>query len=284
MRSILEVTLIAMIFSSAAALAAGNFALQTVQPPDAYEDALTFLSWLESHARDFGKCSVDFVDGNYRLCDGTEVSRQELRELLRMSPEQAIGVVRARGLKIDVLCEKQVPVPAPFHAFCSKELDQKMFSSITTLHGEYLPEQKRILIREGASVGTLIHEYLHFKEAENDKPIYGKLYKKERLKVQAALVKVMDEKIAQVKKMERKGDRTGLPLALKEFTTASELVRAMARWQDFIDERSLFLLYLRYGKELGVAEDDQVLARKNMGFVCKNPQLKQYVTESQCSL
>jgi hypothetical protein len=252
----------------------------------AFDDALAFFKWLEGHVDDFGHCKVDKAgDAGYRLCDGTEVDGAEVKKLLKLAPDKLVGELKAKGLKLDVLCEAKTPSPAPFHAFCSQGLDHKIFAQTTALHGEYLPGEKRILLREGSSVGTAVHEYLHSLEEANTNPIYGKVYKKERLAVQAALTRVMDDKIKEVHELEKGGKAAGgnLQLVLKEFTTASDLMRAMARWQDFIDERGLFLLYLRHGKELGVSEADRALAKKNMGFICKNPQLKGHVTPDQCA-
>ncbi|MBI3543163.1 MAG: hypothetical protein HY075_07810 [Deltaproteobacteria bacterium] len=249
-----------------------------------FDDALVFFKWLESHAEGFGHCKVDKAGKGFVLCDGTEVDAAELRELLALAPDKLVARLKDKGLTVDVLCETKPPRPAPFHAFCSSKLDHKMFAQTTALHGEYLPGEKRILLREGSSVGTAVHEYLHSLEEANANPIYGKVYKKERLAVQAALTKVMDAKIAEVHAIEKSKDRTKLSVLLKEFSAASDLMRGMARWQDFIDERSLFLLYLRHGKELGVSKEDEELARKNIGFVCKNPGLRKYVTDDQCAL
>lgn len=78
--------------------------------------------------------------------------------------------------------------------------------------------------------------------------------------------------------------RTKKPLSneREQFMKASNDLRSFAKWQDLIDERNIFLLYLKFGKDFGASEEDIALAKKNMGFICANDKIKPLLPESDC--
>lgn len=247
------------------------------------EEAVDFLSWLEKHAKDFAACEPALEGDSYVLCDKTKVDRAELRKLLAMKAPELVAELRSKGLKVLVVCDAEAKNP-PLGKDCTPSSGNKMFEELDSLHGKYLPAERKILIRSSASRGSLVHEYVHHLQSENGNEIYGKAYKRKRNELQEKLEKLMDEKIALIEELEKAGKREETKPHLQEFLLAAEAVRGFAPWQDLIDERGIFLLYLRHGKELGAGKEDLALARKNMGFLCKNPKLAKLLPTKQCAL
>ena len=201
-----------------------------------------------------------------------------------MSEKKLIETLRAQGVKVSVLCETSKNKKAPFAAFCTESFDEKLFKKTKSLHGRYLPEKKTILIRSSASKGSLIHEYLHYLQSENKNPIYGKVYKNTRNRLQKKLTSVMDEEIRFIENAKKTGEGAKeAPKHLQRFMQALEGMRSFSKWQDLIDERGLFLLYINFGKQLGVPQEDIDFAKKNMGFICRRKDLKGLLPAHQCS-
>jgi len=245
------------------------------------EEAVDFFGWLEQHAKDFAICEPTKDGDNYVLCDKTKVSRVELEKLFKMKAKDLVSEIEGKGLKVELVCAAGSETPA-LGQECVKDSKNKMFAEISSLHGKYLPEEKTILIRNSANPGSLVHEYVHSLQSANGNEVYGKIYKKRRNEIQRSLGDLMDKKIATIQDLEKKGKKADAKLHLQEFMLASNAMRGFAPWQDLIDERGIFLLYLKYGQEFGAAEDDLKLARKNMGFICKNPKLSKLIPEKQC--
>lgn len=246
-------------------------------------EATTFLSWLEKNEENFAQCEPSLKNDHYILCDNTEVSKSELKRLFQLKTPELLQVLKSKDLKVELICatEKELPL---LSKECKTDSSNKMFSEITTLRGKFLPEDKIILIRKSASVGSLVHEYIHSLQAVNSNEIYGKAYKKRRMEIQHGLVDLMDQKIAIIEGLEKTGKKAEIAAKVKEFTLASDAPRAFAPWQDLIDERGIFLLYLKFGKEFGASDADLSLARKNLGFICKNPKLEKLIPKKQCGL
>jgi hypothetical protein len=216
--------------------------------PSTLNEAVDFLEWLETHTKDFASCQPKKIADVFVLCDGTRVPRAELKSLLAQSKAEVILELKKKGI--------QVRVVATGDASLSSAMD---------LHGKYLPPERTILIRDSASVGSLIHEYIHFLQSENDQKVFGKMYKKERNRIQKNLVEFIDSRNSDPKKLTKEG--------LQGVLIASQALRGFGPWQDLIDERGIFQLYILHGSDLGVASEDIALAKKNMGFICKNPKL-----------
>ena len=51
------------------------------------------------------------------------------------------------------------------------------------------------------------------------------------------------------------------------------------KWQDIIDERSIFLLYKDHGNEIGMAQTDIDFAVKKLNALCDNAKLKRSLPE-----
>lgn len=262
------------------ALAGLCFGLNVIASSD-LEEAADFLSWLEKNATEFSKCEPTKNGGKYVLCDQTKVDQAELKALFAMTPEILISKLRTKNLRVELICgsEKKNRIPG---LACAKESSNQAFTQVTSLHGKYLPNEKTILIRNSASSGSLIHEYIHSLQSENENKIYGRVYKKSRNEVQKRLTNLMDKKIATVQELEKKGKKEEAKSHIQEFMLASDAMRAFATWQDLIDERSIFLLYLKFGREFGATNEDLALAKKNMEFICKNPKLTRVLPKKQC--
>lgn len=241
------------------------------------------MSGYKKNSSVFTQCQISTQNGNYVLCDNTQVSKTFLTKLFSLPPEKLVAAVENSGVKIEVLCDQDA-AEQPFAKNCQTSSSRKQFIKLGQLHGQYLPEENVILIRSSTSKGSLVHEYIHSLQAKNRTPILGKLYKAERVQLQAALLQAMDEKIAAIQKLEAEGRKADAAKMLPEFMEISDLMQQFAPWQDLIDERGIFILYLTHGKEFGVAEADLALARKNMGFICKSKMWSGKITANECAL
>lgn len=257
--------------------------VSTAHASSALEEAVGFFDWLEKHAKDFATCEPFKEDGDYILCDKTRVSASELKKMFSMKSEDLLTHLKNKGLKVELVCG-EANAKSTLGSKCVNSSTDKMFAEVSSLHGKYLPETKTVLIRNSASPGSLLHEYVHFQQSENDGKVYGRVYKKSRNEIQAGLVKQMDEKLAVIQELQETGKATEAKLHLQEFMIAADAMRGFAPWQDLIDERGIFLLYLKFGKEFGATAADLALARKNMGFICKNPKLAKLIPQKQCKL
>ncbi|MEQ1664990.1 MAG: hypothetical protein ABL927_06395, partial [Bdellovibrionales bacterium] len=190
--------------------------------------------------------------------------------------------LKAKGITVELVCAEGEQ--SRFKSDCSAKSKNIMFNEISSLHGKYLPEEKKILIRNTASAGSLIHEYIHYLESENINLIYEKIYKKTRNQIQAQLINQMDIEIPIIQKLEKSGKKNEIPAHLAKFMAANDALRGFAFYQDLIDERNIFILYLKYGHEFGAKDEDLALAKKNMGFICKNPKIASVLPKAQCDL
>ena len=130
----------------------------------------------------------------------------------------------------------------------------------------------------------MIHEYVHYLQSENKNSVYGSIYKKTKNKVKKELTQEMDRLIAVVTKLEKAGKKAELAAEVKKFVTISGFMQKFAPWQDLIDEREIFLLYLERGGEFGADRKDLELARKNMGFICHSKSWNGVLPTEQCTV
>jgi hypothetical protein len=266
-------------------------ACSTSQPPagrepastKALERAVEFFSWLEKNSFEFGNCVPSKKNGSYELCDKTLVSAAEIKELFKKTPKDLVYWLRGKGFKVEILCDSSLQENT-FKDLCQITSERKIFKELNSLHGQYLPAEKAILIRSTASTGSLIHEYIHSLQARNEHKVFGRKYKKERIEIQNQIVQFMDSEIALIGDLEKQGKTSEAKSRLKPFALASEAMQGFAPWQDLIDERSIFLLYIIYGNEFGAGADDIALAKRNMGYICNNPKLRPILKGQQCAL
>lgn len=249
---------------------------------DSLKQANTFMTWLQSHEKKFLNCEIEKTETHYVLCDKTRVSIAELKKLFAMTPAELKDYLAKGSTKIEILCDDKKD--APFGAVCEKKSPRATFTKLTSLHGQYLPDEDVILLRGGATPGCLVHEYIHSLQSKNNELFEGHAYKKERNAIQKSLVQVMDDKIELIRWLEANGKKSKVKEHLPEFMAVNKKLREFAPWQDLIDERSIFLLYLKYGQEFGAGPEDIRLARKNMRFICKSARWKGKLPKDQCQL
>jgi len=145
-----------------------------------------------------------------------------------------------------------------------------------------LPEHNTILIKSSTSTGSLIHEYIHHLQSNNIQPFKGKLYKKERNAIQKELIQQMDSKIEIIQNLEKQGKHSELQNHMPEFMYAANSLQDFAPWQDLIDERSIFLLFINHAEELKIHFDDVSLAKQNMRYICESAAWKNKLSKNEC--
>ena len=223
------------------------------------QDPTNFFNWLNDHKEEFIQCVPKQEEGHYRLCDNTIIDKELIKSLFKKTPEELYQYITNEKIKIIVYCKNKAK--SNFARYCIEPNSNKM----DKLHGKFLPEENTILLQSDASKGDLIHEFIHYLQFKNSNLVHGKRYKAERVEIQKVLVEKMDEAIEKSKLAKSQQEIIPLVQSVKE---ASNQLVQFSYWQDIIDERNIFLLYLNYGHEFGVAEEDLALAKKNMGFIC----------------
>ncbi|MFN8369834.1 MAG: tetratricopeptide repeat protein [Bacteriovoracaceae bacterium] len=231
-------------------------------------EAEKFLSWLENHKKMIIECKPIKVEGGYQLCDNTFVDKKIVEELFKKSPDELVEfITKEMKINLTILCSKENSERKElFKRYCVNDSKIKM----NRLHGEFLPAENRILLQSDAYLGSLIHEYIHYLQFNNKNLFDGKRYKYERAEIQKKLIQQMDEAIEISKKITKKEE---LHPYIQTVTKASESLMQFSLWQDLIDEKNIFLLYILFGNEFGARDEDIALAQKNMGFVCKREKL-----------
>lgn len=248
--------------------------------PSCLDNADKFFSWLNANKAKFAACELNVDQDQVVLCDGTTIEGSELKKMFRMKPKDLLEFIGAKKVKVEVLCD-QKEQKGHFHE-CLHQSHRKMFQKVTSLHGMHLPQERLILIRSSTTPGSLIHEWIHFLQSSNTSPIYGRIYKKERVAIQDCLTKIMDDQIALITELEKSGDIKALKASMQTFMEAQQRMMQFSLWQDLIDERSIFVLFLKLGKAQGVSEEDLLLARKNMQYICLREELKKDINPLHC--
>jgi hypothetical protein len=249
------------------------------------KEAEGFLSWLSSHEKDFATCSPQRKESRVVLCEGTSIELEELKKLFRMKPKEWIDFIRSKDLQVEIMCRNSGA--NLFQAWCDPKVNKTFFKEVTSLHGQFVPESKTILLQSDASIGSMAHEYLHSLQFANKNSVFGKVYKSERVRIQKELIASFDEIIAQVKLIEKKhqdpkqAEAEAKPFLMAALKVGDAMTR-FSHWQKLIDERNLFLLYIHFGKELGVSPDDIALAQKNISFICKDESIRKLVSQKEC--
>jgi tetratricopeptide (TPR) repeat protein len=230
-----------------------------------------FFDWLNQHKQDFIQCAPKLEGDHYRLCDNTIVKKELIKSLFKKTPEELHKFITGQRIRIKVYCQSKTK--GNFAKYCVKPDSNKL----DKLHGKFIPEENTILLQSDATRGDLIHEFIHYLQYQNSHLVYGRRYKAERVDLQKTLIKKMDDAIEKSKSA--KSQQEILPLVQSVKEASAQLVH-FSYWQDLIDEKNIFLLYLNYGHELGVEQGDLALARKNMGFICAREKLP----SSQCEI
>jgi tetratricopeptide (TPR) repeat protein len=245
---------------------------------DILEDLNNFHRWLAKHELELAKCETSIAGDTISLCDKTEVSVKELKSLFAMNESQLVNFIKGKGINLEVFCSS----PGRFTPYCKKDIKRKMFKAHYHLQGQFIGIENTILLKSDALKGSLIHEYVHYLQFTNSNKIWGKRYKAERIALEQRVVARMDAIIEKVRKDEKKLKKQGkLSAILKEMLALSKGLQRFSKWQDLIDERNIFLLYIKWGNLFGVSVNDVQLARKNMGFICKRTDIRG-LSKAQC--
>jgi tetratricopeptide (TPR) repeat protein len=237
----------------------------------ALEQSRNLYQWLEKNESFFTECITKKQGDKIILCDNTQIAIEEIKTMFRMSAAQLVNYIKKQGVKLEIICMKE---SGEFTPWCVRKSKQSNFKKRYYLQGQFLGRENTILLRANAYKGSLIHEYIHFLEFKNSNKVLGHRYKYERVEIERKLIQRMDEIIAQVKKDEAALRKSGkLPALLKEMVALSSSLQKFSKFQDLIDERNIFDLYLRWGKLLGIPDQDRKLAAKNLEFICKRKDL-----------
>lgn len=244
------------------------------------EKSEIFLAWLESHKADFAKCTPEKKNEVITLCDRTVISIKESQKLFKMNPEELLAFLKNENIKLEILCKSDRGTT--FHKWCSSQLKRTFFKEVSSLHGQYIPNENTIAITSDSSLGSLVHEYFHYRQFKNENLVFGKAYKRERIEIQNEVVKAFDLLIADVQDLEKAKKTNEAKSLLKYASGLSDVLMKFGFWQKLIDERNLFLVYTVFEKDLGVAAEDVELAKKNIGFLCNDKDLKPLLNKQEC--
>ena len=239
----------------------------------------SFHSWLDIHQQELERCQLERAGDSITLCDKTVVSLKEMKQLFAMSAQELVQYIKDAGINLEISCAS---TSGPFDKHCQKHSKRKAFKKRYHLHGQFLGRENTILLRSDALKGSLIHEYVHYLEFNNKNLLWGRRYKFERVELEKKIIVRMDEIIAQVKdneaRLKKEGKLKGL---LKEMVAISGGLQKFSKWQDLIDERNIFMLYIKWGDLFGATDQDVALAKKNMNFICKRSDFKS-LPKNQC--
>jgi hypothetical protein len=252
----------------------------------------TFQKWLGQQNEKMGSCLPKKAGEVYKLCDQTEVSKKELASLFSMTAKDLISFLRSKDIKIEIYCNESSENGSlkthTFSTFCKENTKRKSFKKSSLLQGQYLGRENTILLHSHALKGSLIHEYIHYLQFQNKKLLHNKRYKYERVQLESKIIKEMDQIIIDVQNEEAKKnrkqayDKSKIGLGLKRMLSLSEGLKKFSFWQDLIDERNIFQLYLLFGHEFNVSAADISLAKKNMRHICGRSKIRRWLPKGQC--
>lgn len=232
-----------------------------------------FFSWLEKNESVFTNCKIEKINDFVELCDRTKISYSEIKKLFESSPSEVLSFVQSKKIQVNIICnsEKQTDF---LNTSCLKESLNKTFESVPSFHGLYVTESNTIYIRSSATKGTLIHEYLHFLQSKNSNAVNGRVYKTEKNDLKNSINKELDRIELEIKQAEKRKQTTILKEKFAEFMKVNELMLSFSKWQDLIDERSIFLFFIQFEKDFKIPKTDIELATKNLNYICNRKDYK----------
>ncbi len=255
-----------------------------------------FRSWIQSKELYFSTCLPKKIESEshhsgsktgvaIQLCDGTQIDVESANTLLKAGASRVEALLKAEQIALVRVCgatpETNASCVNPKAPNAPSYL--KNFQDLRFLHGQFLPADHVLLVRSDASNGVLFHEWVHVLQATGQHKIDGKTYKKDRLAIQSDLTSLLDSVIAEhesnLKKL-KSGEISSkvaeelskalLPLAASIGTELSEY----SKWQDLIDERQIHLVFTTFGALLNLSSQDEILASKNLAFICQRKDLR----------
>ncbi|MFN3698496.1 MAG: hypothetical protein ACK4VO_13765 [Pseudobdellovibrio sp.] len=254
----------------------------------AENDAKAFLTWLETKQSYFGECKTHQDHDVIRLCDGTQLSHKEIQRLFALNTTQLINELQKQNVKIEIVCEQSTDTN------CVAESTNPLFKKMGSLHGLYVAKDNTIYIRSGATVGVIIHEYIHNLQSKNTQSVFGRQYKIEKNKVIDQLNILLDDMVLEIKQISKIAQDSKLSQTetdektyrmkslTQDFLRLNDQLMQFSRWQDLIDEREIFKLFIAYEKDWKIAQADMDLVRKNMGFICQRKDLANVIADNEC--
>lgn len=260
------------------------FFFQFTQAADLSQKAEDFFSWLSRNEKYFADCKLEKKGDLIFLCDGTQVSHAELKKLFAKNISQITSELKQKKIQIEVICNSEKSNREFENISCLNESSNKTFKKVASLHGLYLPDENKIVIRNSATRGTLIHEYIHSLQTLNQVKIDEHIYKSEKNQLRKEIEKELDQLLSEVKKLEQEKKQEEVKQKVAQFMKLNDFMLAFSKWQDLIDERSLFLLYIKYEKDFNIEKADIELAKKNLKFICNRKDLVGVLSQAECSL
>ena len=242
------------------------------------QKAEEFFSWLNQNEKLFIECKIQKTDDVITLCDNTKISYKEIKDLFSKSVLNIIAELKKKDIIVDVVCHSEAPTKSD-GLTCITDTTNKTFKSVSSLHGLYLPDEKKILIRSNATPGTLIHEYMHHLQSINTEKIAGRIYKSEKNKLRHEIQKDLDAIIAEVTRLEKSGNKPKAKEKVDQFMKTNNYMFGFSKWQDLIDERSLFLLFEKFEKDFQISDADMQLVNKNIKFICDRKDYSEKLSE-----
>ncbi len=248
------------------------------------QKATLFQNWLNNLNKSQGQCLPKETKEFYILCDKTKIAKTDLKKLFKMTTNQLIGFIKSRGINLEIYCTQIDPSKQVFKKHCQENKKRPSFKKNPLLQGQFLGPENTILLHSHALKGSLIHEYIHYLQYQNKTLLDGKRYKFERSQIEQKLVREMDQVIEKVQSIEKNTVKKDLAPYLKKMMDLTRVLKKFSFWQDLIDERGIFLLYINFGKNFGANKEDIALAKKNLSFICKREDIGPYLPKDQCKL
>lgn len=225
-----------------------------------------YFNWLSETEKHFSECKVELKNGYYILCDNTKVSKAHLMDLAKKNQVDIEKFLSEKNIKTIKLCDlKKIDCV---------QADSKTQRQMSHLHGLYSPTDNSITFKDGSSTGVLIHEYVHYLQSRNENPINGKVYKKSRLEIQKKITAELDRLEKKIKEAEKNKNQKEIMTQMQKFISVNDHLLEFGKWQDLVDERSIFLLYKSHGKDIGLQQSDIDFAKKKLTALCENKNLK----------
>ncbi len=240
-----------------------------------------FLKWLNDNKSYFASCKPKKAGNKIELCDGTLIEIEQAKKLFRLGAADLIQFVKDNKINLEIHCQNKRKLNI-FKNWCKPNVNNNFFKEVSALHGQYIAYNNTIALHSDANIGSLVHEYFHYLQFSNSNKVFARVYKKERIDVQTEILAVFDQLILGTQALEKNGKHEEAKRSLVHAVRLSALLQKFGYWQKLIDERNLFLTFIQFGPELGIADDDIELARRNMKFLCRSPEFQNLVSPDEC--
>lgn len=234
-----------------------------------------FLDWLEKNKQQFANCTIEKDESTVYLCDHTEVDLVAIQKMFKLSLGALISQIQKLNVQVRYICDEK-ETKKNSKKLCAKDDLSQKFKKMSQLHGLYVQDQKTILLNRKSSKAVLIHEYVHHLQSESKVKVAGRHYKAERNQLQIKINDELDRLMLEIAELEKKKDKPALMAKANEFIQLNDVFLKLGKWQDYIDERSIFSLFLKNQKKFNLPVEDLELVKKNMRAICNRSDLKDF--------